>query len=144
MKNQSVPGPSGITNRLLKTIFPKISKLVTAAGNELMNGQDIQYIPEWISLRHIIFIPKPKDDPDSYRGLSLLNNIYKIFASALAKRMSIVMPHIMHPCQKGFLRGKSAAENVRGIADTLQYAHQTKTPMVILQTDYRKAFPSIS
>ena len=50
----------------------------------------------------------------------------------------------MHPCQKGFIRGKSAAENVRGISDTLQYAHRKNTPMVILQTDYSKAFPSIS
>merc|ERR1712002_1250421 len=34
--------------------------------------------------------------------------------------------------------------SVRGIADTLEYAHREKIPMVILQTDYSKAFPSIS
>merc|ERR1712105_56610 len=95
---------SGITNRFLKDIFPYISKLVTDVGNELMNGQDIGNIPEWISIRNIIFIPKPDkslENPDLYRGLSLLNNIYKIYAAALAKRMSLVMPNIMHPCQKG-------------------------------------------
>ena len=105
-----------------------------------MNGQDIGNIPEWITIRNIIFIPKPDkplENPDSYRGLSLLNNLYKIYAAALAKRMSLVMPHIMHPCQKGFIKGKSAAENVRGIADTLEYAHRKKIPMAILQTDYR-------
>ena len=147
MKNQSAPGPSGITNRFLKYIFPYISKLATDVGNELMNGHDIGNIPEWITIRNIIFIPKPDkplENPDSYRGLSLLNNLYKIYAAALAKRMSLVMPHIMHPCQKGFIKGKSAAENVRGITDTLEYAHRKKIPMVILQTDYSKAFPSIS
>ena len=66
-----------------------------------MNGADLEEVPEWITLRNIIFIPKPDkplNNPDSYRGLSLLNNIYKIFASALAKRLSLVRPHIKHPC----------------------------------------------
>ena len=32
MKNQSAPGPLGITNRFLKHIFPHISKLITTVG----------------------------------------------------------------------------------------------------------------
>ena len=101
MENQSAPGPLGKTNRYLKHIFPHISKLITVVGNTLMNGAALEDVPEWITLRNIIFIPKPDkplNNPDSYRGLSLLNNIYKIFASALAKRLSLVMPHIIHPC----------------------------------------------
>ena len=90
MKNQSAPGPLGITNRFLKHIFPHISKLITKVGNQLLNDENIDNVPEWITLRNIIFIPKPDkplNNSDSYRHLNLLNNIYKIFASALAKRL---------------------------------------------------------
>merc|ERR1712215_366389 len=41
MKNQSAPGPLGITNRFLKYIFPHISKLITAVFNHLLNGENI-------------------------------------------------------------------------------------------------------
>ena len=79
MENQSAPGLLGITNRYLKHIFPHISKLITTVGNTLMKCEDIEDVPEWITLRNIIFIPKPDkplNNSDSYRGLSLFNNIY--------------------------------------------------------------------
>ena len=68
MKNQSAPGPLGITNRFLKHIFPHISKLITKVGNHLLNDENIDNVPEWITLRNIIFIPKPDkplNNPDS-------------------------------------------------------------------------------
>ena len=147
MKNQSAPGPLGISNMLLKKIFPSISKLAVEMGNSVLRNDLADEVPEWITNRNIIFVlkpDKPVEDADSYRGISLLNNLYKIYAAALATRMSLAMPHIIHQAQKGYIRGKSAAENVRGIADTLKYAHRHDVPMVVLQTDYSKAFPSIS
>ena len=147
MKNQSAPGPLGISNMLLKKIFPAISKLAVEVGNTLLRNNGEREVPEWITARDIIFVlkpGKPADDPDSYRGISLLNNMYKIYAATLAKRMSLVMPHVVHQAQKGYIRGKSAAENVRGISDSLKLAHRHQLQWVVLQTDYSKAFPSIS
>ena len=48
-----------ITNKYLKHIFSHISKLVTTVGTTLMNNETIEDVPEWKTLRNIIFIPKP-------------------------------------------------------------------------------------
>ena len=145
MKNQSAPGPLGITNQLLKKMFPMLKKIFLKLGEQIreekMTNQD------WISLRHIVFIKKPgktPTDPNSYRDISLLNNIYKIYAGALAKRLSTIVPQIQQPAQKGFTRNRSGMECIRGISDIPQHATQNKIPLILLQTDYTKAFPTFS
>ena len=73
MKNMSCPGPLGITNRLLKTIFPLIQEVMTKAANVLLFSDGPVETPRWLFHRKVIFIPKPGRNPtseDSYRGLS--------------------------------------------------------------------------
>merc|ERR1711867_1306 len=71
IKNKSCPGPLGLTNQLLKTLFPYISRILVEMGNDLLFGEETPDIPAWLFHRIVIFIMKPgkaTTDENSYRG----------------------------------------------------------------------------
>ena len=147
MKNESVPGPLGISNRLLKDIFPIIQDILVKAANKLLFSTAPVQKPPWLFHRKVLFIPKPGKDPkceDSYRGLSMLENIFKAFSGVAAKRMSKVLQHIQDPEQYGFTEGKSCMEPTRTVIDTIRYAVANNKPLVALSTDLYKAFDTVS
>ena len=147
MKNVSCPGPLGLTNRLLKAIYPLLQEVLVKAGNRLLFS-DIPHVkPQWLFHRKVVFIPKPGKSPtseDSYRGLSMLENIFKAYSTILAQRMARVLKIVQDPEQYGFTEGKSCMEPTRSIIDTLRHANQNNQPLVILSTDLYKAFDTVS
>ena len=44
-----------------------------------------------------------RDDPRNYRPITLLQNVYKIMARVMAKRMQTVVHQFVSGCQKGFV-----------------------------------------
>ena len=147
MKNESVPGPLGISNRLLKVVYPIIQDILVKAANKLMFSTNPVQRPAWLYHRKVIFIPKPGKDlksDDSYRGLSMLENIFKAFSGVIAKRMSKVLKHIQDPGQYGFTEGKSCMEPTRTVIDTIQYAVSNHKSLCVLSTDIYKAFDTVS
>ena len=49
--------------------------------------------------------------------LALFNTDYKIIAKLLALRFKTVLPNIMHPDQKGFVKGRNITDGYRLIQD---------------------------
>ena len=146
VKQQSAPGPKGITNKLMKYIFPFIRKLVVQAGNKWLFGEEETEGPEWLGRRKVIFIPKPKKDradEDSYRGLSMLEGFYKIFAKALANRMARALEEIQDRSQFGFTKGKGTLEASRTVIDAVEAARRQQVPMIVIFTDLYKAFDTV-
>ena len=147
MKNESVPGPLGISNRLLKVIFPIIQDILVKAANKLLFSDTPVQRPPWLYHRKVLFVPKPGRDPkseDSYRGLSMLENIFKAFSGVLAKRLSSVLQHIQDPEQYGFTEDKSCMEPTRTVIDTIKYAVANNQSLVVLSTDFYKAFDTVT
>ena len=145
LKDVSVPGPSGITNKLLKAMLLSIKTILVHAGNKLLFGDETE-IPEWIFHRTVVFILKPgkkEDDSDSYQGLSMLENIFKLYAKIIGDRMAGVLKHVQDPHQFGFTEGRSCCEPTRSIIDVMAYAKQTGLPCIVISTDIYKAFDSI-
>ena len=103
-------------------------------SNQLFFDDDLPDIDPFFFHRHVIFILKPGKnplDPDSYRGLSLLENLFKIFSKILANRMLRPLSHIQHPQQFGFTRGKGFLEASRCVLDTIQHAKRHNNPLMI-------------
>ena len=147
LKSVSAPGPLGISNNLLKELAPYILEILVKFGNQLFFDDDLPDIDPFFFHRHVIFILKPGKnplDPDSYRGLSLLENLFKIFSKILANRMLRPLSHIQHPQQFGFTRGKGCLEASRCVLDTIQHAKRHNNPLIVISTDFKKAFDSIS
>ena len=58
-----------------------------------------------------------KRNLDNWRPISLLNTDYKIAARALAKRLQNVIPKIINFDQMGYIKERSATENIRSVQD---------------------------
>ena len=54
------------------------------------------------------------------------------------------MMHIQNPQQFGFTHGKGIQEATRTVLDIAQYAKRKNLPLILLSTDFYKAFDSIS
>ena len=54
------------------------------------------------------------------------------------------MFHIQSPQQFGFTHGKRIQEATRTVLDVAQYAKKNNRPLILLSTDFYKAFDSIS
>ena len=146
LKAESAPGVLGITNSLMKELTPMMTAVLVDFGNKLLFGDDPN-IPPWLFHRIVVFIlkpGKPTTNPDSYRGLSMLEGFFKIFSKILANRMQSSMKIIQHPHQFGFTRGKGILEASRTVLDVIQHAKKNNLPLILVSTDFYKAFDSIS
>ena len=146
LKTESAPGVLGITNSLMKEITPLMITILADFGNKLLFGDD-PTIPPWLFHRIVVFIlkpGKPTTNPDSYRGLSMLEGFFKIYSKILANRMQRSMKTIQHQQQFGFTRGKGILEASRTVLDVTQHAKKNNLPLILISTDFYKAFDSIS
>ena len=146
-KTSSAPGPLGLTNCLIKEIAPFISEILADFGNRLFFDEEMPHIDSFFFHRLVIFILKPgkcATDPDSFRGLSLLEGFFKIFSKILANRMQRPMRHIQHPQQFGFTKDKGCMEASRTVLDTVSHAKSNRRALIVISTDFKKAFDSVS
>ena len=112
-----------------------------------MFGDEIPDIPAWLFHRIVIFIMKPgkaTTDENSYRGLSMLENIFKMYSKAIATITAGPLRHIQNPHQFGFTKDKGCLEASRTAIDVIRSANLENKPLIVLSTDFFKAFDSIS
>merc|ERR1711888_209563 len=83
-------------------------------------------------------------DLDSYRGLSMLENIFKMYSKTLANRLTPPLQHIQNIHQFGFTKNKGCLEASRIAIDVIRSANLENKPLIIISTDFLKAFDSIS
>ena len=72
-----------------------------------------------------------------------MNADYKIAARALAKRLQNVIPNIISFDQMGYIKNRSAAENIRLVQDLLDFCSYTNIPGIFLFLDFKKAFDNV-
>ena len=74
----------------------------------------------------------------------MLENIFKMYSTEIARRMARILKITQDPEQYGFTEGKSCMEPTRTIIDTILHANQNNQPLIVLSTDLYKAFDTIS
>ena len=77
------------------------------------------------------------------RPISLINVHVKIASKAIARRLELILPHIIHPNQNGFIKGRSILDGVRTIEDLLEWAKLTDSSGTLLAVDFQRAFDSL-
>lgn len=87
---------------------------------------------------------KDPTSPASYRPLSLINADTKIISKTLALRIEKVTPHIIHPDQTGFMKGRHSATNLRRLYNIIHYASLSKEATAIFSLDAEKAFDKVN
>ena len=84
-----------------------------------------------------------REDIKNWRPLTMLNNDYKIIAKILAERLKKVLPKLIHPDQKGFVKGRNISDANRLIQDIIDYADNEDLEGAIIFLDQQKAFDRI-
>ena len=75
--------------------------------------------------------------------MTLLNWAYKIILNLLAERLKNVLAKLIHPDQKGFIKGRNISEANRMIQDIIQYVDEENEEGIIVFLDQQKAFDRV-
>lgn len=145
LKNKKAPGDDGITSLLIKKLPNKTIVYVTKLFNYMFL---FAYFPtEWKTAK-IIALPKPGKDPSnpkSYRPISLLCTLSKIFEKLIQKRMMkhIHANNLLSDMQFGFRRERSTVTQLFRVLDSITHNFNLNkhTGMVLL--DIEKAFDCV-
>ena len=143
MKNSKCPGPDGIPCDFWKTFFAKIGQEMY---NAIINAIDENEMWD-LALRGIInLIPKAKKDIrylQNLRPITLLNSDYKVIEKIIANRIKPVLDDIISSDQKGFLKDRKIAANIRKVYDLMNNMEAEGKEALIFSINFRKCFDMI-
>ena len=134
------PGSDGLPIEWYIVFFNRIANILIDAIND---GYDTECLHDSALEGLITLIPKKDKDTRviaNMRPITLLNADYKLVEKVLANRIRPTLFSIINSNQKGFMKGRHAAINIRKILDIIDYVDRIEEPGVILQIDFQKAF----
>lgn len=144
LPNGKSPGSDGLPAEFYKMFWSDISSVVI--DSYLFSLQEGEMSID--QRRGIItLIPKPDKDKRSltnWRPITLLNTDYKILTKALANRLQGLISNLIHTDQTGYIKGRYIGENIRTIADIIDYCEMSNEQGFMVLLDFQKAFDSIS
>ena len=139
------PGYDLITNKVLKNLSKKGILLLTFIYNSMLR---LSFFPAIWKIAVVILIPKvgkPKNLVSSYRPISLLPTLGKLFEKCLLKRIRpILSEHSIIPnTQFGFRSKHSTLHQVHRLTDTIASALENKKYCTGLFLDVAQAFDKV-
>ncbi|PZC70710.1 hypothetical protein B5X24_HaOG215026 [Helicoverpa armigera] len=136
------PGPDRITNALMKGTMEELAPILTKIFSEILTSG---YIPEQWTESHIILLYKKgdKEDIGNYRPISLMSNVYKVFAKLILSRITTILDEQQPIEQAGFRKGFSTIDHIHTIKQVLEKYNEYNKTLYIAFIDYAKAFDSI-
>ena len=141
-KNKS-PGTDSLTAEFYLAFWNLLGELLVVSLNYAFSKGELSISQQRGIIR---LLPKKKKDPlylKNWRPISLLNVDYKIATKALATRLKKVLPSIISNSQTGYLEGRFIGENIRHIADVLQFTLDQNLSGIAVFLDFEKAFDSL-
>ena len=142
-KNKT-PGNDGLTVEFYLAFWPLIGKcLVNCLNFAHRHGQLST------SQKQAIITLLEKKDKDkrflkNWRPISLISVDVKIASKAIAKRLELILPHLIHHSQNAFVKGRSIFDAVRTIDDILEFAKRKNIGGIMVAIDFEKAFDSLN
>ena len=79
-------------------------------------------------------------DLANYRPISLLNTMYKLFASVVQARLSTGIDKHMHCTQYGFRQARSTHQAIHIIRRIMEMGESTTNKIILVLLDWEKAF----
>lgn len=88
-------------------------------------------IPKNWAESHIILIHKkgPKDDMGNYRPISLISNVYKVFAKVILNRISNILDENQPVEQAGFRKDFSTIDHIHTIKQLMNTTSPSTWPL---------------
>ena len=145
LKLKKAPGFDLITAQVLKNLPKKAIKFLQL----LMNASiKLKYIPSTWKVAEIIMIPKPGKPPidvKSYRPISLLPIISKLFESIIQKRIQVYIDRfkVIPNHQFGFRKSHATIDQIHRITDFIEKAFERKEICSSVFLDVAQAFDKV-
>ena len=143
LKRNKAPGPDQVTGEMIKMLNEENQHTI------LDIIQEIWETKEWDRAdtnARVVSLYK-KGDPDlqaNYRPISLLNILYKIFASILRTRITEGIEKELWKTQYGFRANKSTANAVHIIRRIQDILERSGTPGMLCLLGWEKAFDKLN
>lgn len=136
LKSCTTPGLDGFTVEFYRTFCSLLSPILTKTMAAILMGR-ATLPPSWWEAT-IVVIPKAGKDPQfcsEYRPISLLNTDYKVLTGLLGVRLNAYLNTWIKPDQAGFIRGRSAWDNVQQILNFQTVRGNLSEPSLLLSLD---------
>jgi len=145
LKNNKSCGLDGIINEYLKTTAPILTPLFVKLFNRVL---DTGIIPKSWALGKIIPIFKNKGDPanpNSYRGITILSCLGKLFTAILNTRIEEYLneSNLLGLEQAGFRKNHSTIDHIFLLNSLIDLYLQKRKRLYCAFIDYEKAFDKI-
>ena len=127
LQNNKAPGPDGFPGKFYKIFWNDISDLLLNSFHDAFNNG---FLTKSQKQGVLCLIPKKGKDLtklEVWGPLSVLNTDYKILAKVLAKRLKLGLKEIRNPDQIGYMENHFYGENIRLIADMIDFCKLAKT-----------------
>jgi sorting nexin-29 len=85
-----------------------------------------------------------KTDCNNYRGISLLNIVYKIFSKVLARKLEPYAEEVIGEYQCGRRRNRSTIDHMFALRMILEKCYKFNINVHQLYTDFKQAYDSIN
>lgn len=145
LKNSKAPGPDKIFNRCIKRLPDEALKFLLDIMNSCLR---LGYFPDSWKLADIICIQKPGkpgDSVKSYRPISLLSSLGKLFERLMLLRLQMFLrdENVLPSFQFGFRSGRSTVHQLTRVTGKIRKGLSSKKSVGALAVDLQAAFDSI-
>ncbi|KAJ3568915.1 hypothetical protein NP233_g5392 [Leucocoprinus birnbaumii] len=90
-----------------------------------------------------LYKKKDRTDISNYRPITVLNSDYKIYTKALTFRLAEAAPHIIHPDQAGFMKGRRIENHTDLMHSMIEWSEMSEQNGTIVLLDQEKAYDRI-
>lgn len=144
LKNGKAAGPDYLIGEFFKNSATAVVPFLTKYFNKLFTSG--LYPDVWTeAIIHPLHKKGDKNNPDNYRGISLLCICSKLYSYILNNRLTnwIEKHEILNESQAGFRRGYSTVDHIFTLQALVQKQLLTHKKLYVAFIDFRKAFDSV-
>lgn len=144
LKKGKAAGPDGVLNDLLKTTGDTIVPYLLTLFNDLFRTGD--YPSDWAkAIIQPIFKKGDDENPDNYRGVSLLSCVSKLYTSIMNARLTAWAEenNILSESQAGFRKNYSTIDHMFTLYAAVTKQLQLKKKLYVAFVDFQKAFDTV-
>ena len=142
-KSTSAPGMDGLTAAFYQVAPDIFGECLSVVFNDRLQRGEL-LASQKKSAVVLLHKKGSRAEPGNYRPIALIQVDVKVLSKALTYRLQQVILDLIHPDQKGFVKGRSIHHHVRFLADLQDLVTAREEEAYALFLDFQKAFDRVN